>query len=71
MTDSGVRRSRAKDELRAEAVVLRSAGLSVRLNTGPTYRGCPSVESPRSRRWYWKIEGIMKGVSDGVGDAGR
>ncbi|MER5455488.1 helix-turn-helix domain-containing protein [Micromonospora sp. NPDC002389] len=44
---------------------------TVRLNTGETYRGCLSVEVPRSRRLYWKIEGIMKGVSDGVGDAGR
>ncbi len=44
---------------------------TVRMNTGETYRGCLSVEVPRSRRLYWKIEGIMKGMSDGVTDAGR
>ncbi|MDG4793408.1 helix-turn-helix domain-containing protein [Micromonospora sp. WMMD1082] len=44
---------------------------TVRLNTGETYRGCLAVEVPRSRRLYWKIEGIMKGMSDGAATAGR
>ncbi|MFD1081627.1 helix-turn-helix domain-containing protein [Micromonospora andamanensis] len=44
---------------------------TVRRNTGETYRGCLSVEVPRSRRLYWKIEGIMKGMTDGVRTAGR
>ncbi|WBB47699.1 helix-turn-helix domain-containing protein [Verrucosispora sp. WMMA2044] len=44
---------------------------TVRRNTGTTYRGCLSVEVPRSRRLYWKIEGIMKGMADGIGTAGR
>jgi hypothetical protein len=37
-----------------------------RRNVGEGYRGCLSVEVPRSRRIYWRIEGIMRGM---VGEA--
>ncbi|MEW2385146.1 hypothetical protein AB0873_24095 [Micromonospora sp. NPDC047707] len=37
---------------------------TVRRNTGESYRGCLSVEVPQSRHLYWKIEGIMKGMTD-------
>ncbi|WP_328340304.1 helix-turn-helix domain-containing protein [Micromonospora sp. NBC_00421] len=44
---------------------------TVRRNTGEDYRGCLIVEVPRSRQLYWRIEGIMRGMSDGEDDAGR
>ncbi|GIJ25869.1 hypothetical protein Vqi01_10310 [Micromonospora qiuiae] len=53
------------------ATLKRHPPTTVWHNTGEAYRGCLSVEVPRSRRLYWKIEGIMKGMSDGVADAGR
>ncbi|WP_428961985.1 helix-turn-helix domain-containing protein [Micromonospora fluostatini] len=37
-----------------------------RRNTGEGYHGCLAVDVPRSSRMYWKIEGIMKGMADGV-----
>jgi len=33
--------------------------------------GCRMVCVPRSSRLYWKVEGIMKEMSDGVTDQGR
>ncbi|MEU8053992.1 MULTISPECIES: helix-turn-helix domain-containing protein [Micromonospora] len=44
---------------------------TVRHNTGDDYRGCLTVEVPRSRRLYWKIEGIMRGMGAGVEAVGR
>ncbi|MGC4804511.1 helix-turn-helix domain-containing protein [Micromonospora sp. DT233] len=43
---------------------------TVRRNTGEGYRGCLTVEVPRGRELYWRIEGIMKGMGDGVDGAG-
>lgn len=37
---------------------------TTRLNVGADYRGCLTVNVLRSRRLYWKIEGIMKGMTD-------
>ncbi|MGW4497615.1 helix-turn-helix domain-containing protein [Micromonospora sp. NPDC004336] len=42
-----------------------------RQNVGDDYRGCLTVYVLRSSRLYWKIEGIMKGMSDGVAGPGR
>jgi hypothetical protein len=42
-----------------------------RQNVGDGYRGCLTVYVLRSSRLYWKIEGIMKGMSDGVTGEGR
>ncbi|MEU4777660.1 helix-turn-helix domain-containing protein [Micromonospora sp. NPDC023633] len=42
-----------------------------RQNIGADYRGCLTVYVPRSSRLYWKVEGIMKGMSDGVTGEGR
>ncbi|MFF5215517.1 helix-turn-helix domain-containing protein [Micromonospora sp. NPDC000442] len=53
------------------STIKRHRPTTVRRNTGEAYRGCLSVEVPRSRRLYWKIEGIMKGMADGVRTAGR
>ncbi|SCG41172.1 hypothetical protein GA0070560_103113 [Micromonospora halophytica] len=44
---------------------------TVRHNIGDGYHGCLVVSVPDSRRMYWAIEGIMKGMSDGVGRVGR
>ncbi|MER7169583.1 helix-turn-helix domain-containing protein [Micromonospora sp. NPDC000207] len=37
-----------------------------RHNLGEDYHGCLVVEVPNSRELYWKIEGTMKGLADGV-----
>ncbi|SCL55676.1 hypothetical protein GA0070606_2480 [Micromonospora citrea] len=42
-----------------------------RQNVGGDYRGCLTVYVLRSSRLYWKIEGIMKGMNDGVAAPGR
>lgn len=45
---------------------------TVRYNVGDPYRGCLVIDVPRSRQLYWKIEGVMHGISsatDGAGDA--
>lgn len=36
---------------------------TVRYNVGAPYRGCLVVDVPRSRRLYWRIEGIMRGMT--------
>lgn len=36
---------------------------TVRHNVGEPYRGCLVVNVPRSRVLYWRIEGIMRGVT--------
>jgi transposase-like protein len=36
---------------------------TVRFNTGESYRGCLMVYVPRSRRLYWKVEGVMRGIA--------
>jgi transposase len=35
---------------------------TVRRNTGDPYRGCLTIDVPRSRELYWKIEGLMTGI---------
>ncbi|MGX7669794.1 helix-turn-helix domain-containing protein [Plantactinospora sp. DSM 117369] len=35
-----------------------------RRNTGDGYRGCLVIDVPGSSRLYWKIEGIMRGMTD-------
>ncbi|MFG3699554.1 resolvase [Micromonospora sp. NPDC047620] len=42
-----------------------------RQDAGEGYRGCLTVNVLRSSRLYWKVEGIMKGMSDGVPGWGR
>ncbi|MER7457198.1 resolvase [Micromonospora sp. NPDC126480] len=42
----------------------RHRPVTVRRNTDESYRGCLSIEVPRSRQLYWAIEGIMKGMAD-------
>ncbi|MFC6015052.1 helix-turn-helix domain-containing protein [Plantactinospora solaniradicis] len=42
-----------------------------RRNTGEGYRGCLVIEVPRSSRLYWKIEGIIRGMTDEDRDVGR
>jgi len=36
---------------------------TTRHNVGDRYRGCLIVDVPRSRRLYWKIEGVMSGIA--------
>jgi transposase len=36
---------------------------TVRYNIGDPYRGCLTVDVPRSRKLYWKIEGIVRGIA--------
>jgi transposase-like protein len=36
---------------------------TVRLNVGDPYRGCLVVSVPQSRKLYWKVEGIMRGIA--------
>ena len=109
-TPEWARRPTAKDDLRAEAVVLRREGRTVpqiaerlgvanesadvdaagrwwaaavgvpfgifrrptlkthnpstvRRNVGDPYRGCLIVGVPKSRRLYWRIEGLMGGIA--------
>ncbi|MFY1675087.1 helix-turn-helix domain-containing protein [Plantactinospora sp. WMMB334] len=42
-----------------------------RQNVGDGYRGCLVVEVPGASRLYWKIEGIMRGMTDEDLGAGR
>ncbi|MEH1100426.1 helix-turn-helix domain-containing protein [Micromonospora sp. CPCC 205561] len=42
-----------------------------RQNVGAAYRGCLTVYVPRSSHLYWTVEGIMKGMGDGVAGSGR
>jgi hypothetical protein len=58
-------------EIRARLGIGRHRPTTVRRNTGDGYRGCLTVEVPRSRQMYWKIEGIMAGMGDGVRAEGR
>ncbi|MEV4541639.1 helix-turn-helix domain-containing protein [Micromonospora echinaurantiaca] len=44
---------------------------TTRQNVGAEYRGCLTVYVPQSSRLYWKIEGIMKGMSDVATGEGR
>jgi transposase len=37
---------------------------TVRHNVGDPYRGCLVVGVPKSRELYWKIEGLMRGITD-------
>ncbi|WFE50375.1 helix-turn-helix domain-containing protein [Micromonospora sp. WMMD1155] len=53
------------DEFQPTALKRHNPGTN-RHNTGIDYRGCLVVEVLKSTRLYWKIEGIMKGMSDGV-----
>ncbi len=43
---------------------------TVRYNVGAPYRGCLIVEVPKSRRLYWRIEGILRGIGIASGAAG-
>ncbi|MEV6370007.1 helix-turn-helix domain-containing protein [Micromonospora musae] len=52
-------------------VLKRHRPATNRQNTGDGYRGCLAVEVAKSSRLYWKIEGIMKGMGDGVPPPGR
>jgi hypothetical protein len=36
---------------------------TVRLNVGEPYRGCLVVSVPQSRGFYWKVEGLMRGIA--------
>jgi transposase len=36
---------------------------TVRHNVGDPYRGCLIVDVPKSRRLYWRIEGLMGGIA--------
>lgn len=45
------------------ATVKRHKPATNRLNTGDHYHGCLVIEVPRSRPLYWRIEGIMEGLS--------
>lgn len=45
--------------------------LTSRLNTGGSYRGCLVIYVPRSRRLYWRVEGIMRGIADATTSAGE
>ncbi|SCG43158.1 Homeodomain-like domain-containing protein [Micromonospora siamensis] len=38
---------------------------TVRRNTGDGYHGCLSVEVPRSRPLYWRMEGTVRGMAGG------
>lgn len=49
----------------------RHRSTTTRRNTGEGYRGCLSVEVPRPRNLYWRIEGIMKGMADEDSGGGR
>jgi hypothetical protein len=37
---------------------------TVRHNVGDPYRGCLVVGVPKSRELYWRIEGMMRGITD-------
>jgi transposase len=43
---------------------------TVRLNVGDSYRGCLIVRAPRSRELYWRIEGLVGGIT-GAGASPR
>ena len=43
---------------------------TVRLNIGDSYRGCLMIYVPKSRRLYWKVEGVMSGIALATGSAG-
>jgi hypothetical protein len=43
---------------------------TVRYNVGAPYRGCLIVEVPKSRRLYWRIEGIVRGIAAAGGRLG-
>jgi hypothetical protein len=43
---------------------------TVRYNIGDPYRGCLIVDVPKSRELYWKIEGMMQGISSATGCGG-
>jgi hypothetical protein len=36
---------------------------TVRHNVGEPYRGCLVVSVPQSRTFYWKVEGVMRGIA--------
>jgi hypothetical protein len=36
---------------------------TARFNVGDSYRGCLVIYAPGSRRLYWKVEGIMRGIA--------
>jgi len=38
-----------------------------RLNTGDSYHGCLRIEVPKSRDLYWRIEGMVRGISAATG----
>ncbi|WBB77564.1 helix-turn-helix domain-containing protein [Micromonospora sp. WMMD882] len=44
---------------------------TVRKNIGDDYRGCLTIDVLRSSQLYWKIEGIMRGMSGEVPERGR
>jgi transposase len=37
--------------------------VTVRHNVGETYRGCLIIDVPKSREYYWKIEGVVEGIA--------
>jgi hypothetical protein len=43
---------------------------TVRRNVGDSYCGCLIIYVPKSRRLYWRIEGIMAGIAREVGVEG-
>ena len=44
---------------------------TVRSNIGDSYRGCLVVNVLNSRRYYWRIEGIVRGIALATGSEGR
>ena len=42
---------------------------TVRSNVGGSYHGCLSISVLRSRPHYWRVEGIMRGIVDGMAHA--
>jgi hypothetical protein len=42
----------------------RHAPRTKRRNTGADYHGCLVIDVPKSRELYWRIEGVMRGLSE-------
>lgn len=36
---------------------------TVRHNVGDSYRGCLTIYVPRSREFYWRVEGLVRGIA--------
>ncbi|SCL37361.1 helix-turn-helix domain-containing protein [Micromonospora aurantiaca (nom. illeg.)] len=51
------------------ATLKRHNPATMRRNNGADYHGCLVITVPRSRRLYWRIEGVMAGVGHAVEQA--